>query len=98
MTLEPRRFGLEDAARLAGAHGRLAEAILAAPFDGVVTAVHRAVGEWATGPVVEMVDVSSLEVVLDVDEVDIHLNPKIGPDWMLRGTQKRFNWMMGALG
>ncbi len=23
-----------------------------------------------------------------VDEVDIHLNPKIGPDWMLRGTQK----------
>lgn len=28
------------------------------------------------------------EVVLYVDEVDIHLNPKIGPDWMLRGTQK----------
>ena len=23
-----------------------------------------------------------------VDEVDIHLNPKIGPDWMLRGQQK----------
>ena len=22
------------------------------------------------------------------DEVDIHLNPKIGPDWMLRGQQK----------
>jgi len=29
------------------------------------------------------------EVVLYVDEVDIHLNPKIGPDWMLRGTQKK---------
>jgi len=29
------------------------------------------------------------EVILYVDEVDIHLNPKIGPDWMLRGTQKR---------
>jgi transposase len=28
------------------------------------------------------------EVILYVDEVDIHLNPKIGPDWMLRGAQK----------
>jgi transposase len=28
------------------------------------------------------------EVVVFVDEVDIHLNPKIGPDWMLRGQQK----------
>lgn len=28
------------------------------------------------------------EVILYVDEVDIHLNPKIGSDWMLRGTQK----------
>jgi transposase len=28
------------------------------------------------------------EVLLYVDEVDIHLNPKIGPDWMLQGTQK----------
>ena len=28
------------------------------------------------------------DVILYVDEVDIHLNPKIGPDWMLRGTQK----------
>jgi hypothetical protein len=23
------------------------------------------------------------------DEIDIHLNPKIGPDWMLAGTQRR---------
>jgi transposase len=23
------------------------------------------------------------------DEIDIHLNPKIGPDWMLRGTQRQ---------
>jgi len=29
------------------------------------------------------------EVVLYVDEVDIHLNPKIGPDWTKRGRQKR---------
>ena len=28
------------------------------------------------------------EVVLYVDEVDIHLNPKIGPDWIKRGRQK----------
>jgi transposase len=28
------------------------------------------------------------EVVLYVDEVDIHLNPKTGPDWMLAGKQK----------
>src|SRR3954447_3625584 len=28
------------------------------------------------------------EVVLYVDAVDIHLNPKIGLDWMLRGQQK----------
>lgn len=27
----------------------------------------------------------SREVVVFVDEVDLHLNPKIGPDWMLPG-------------
>ena len=27
------------------------------------------------------------EVVVYVDEVDIHLNPKIGPDWMLSGVR-----------
>jgi transposase len=32
--------------------------------------------------------VPSREVVLYVDEVDIHLNPKIGRDWMLPGHQK----------
>ena len=29
------------------------------------------------------------EVAVYVDEVDIHLNPKIGPDWMNRGKQKQ---------
>jgi transposase len=29
------------------------------------------------------------EVVLYVDEVDVHLNPKIGVDWMLEGQQKQ---------
>jgi len=28
------------------------------------------------------------EVIVYADEVDIHLNPKIGPDYMLQGTQK----------
>lgn len=28
------------------------------------------------------------EVAFRGDEVDVHLNPKIGPDWMLRGQQK----------
>ena len=32
--------------------------------------------------------VSPDEIVLFEDEVDIHLNPKIGADWMLPGTQK----------
>jgi transposase len=35
-----------------------------------------------------MARVSPQEVVLYVDEVDIHLNPKIGRDWMLQGQQK----------
>jgi transposase len=33
-------------------------------------------------------DVARDEVVVYVDEVDIHLNPKIGLDWMLSGHQK----------
>jgi hypothetical protein len=32
---------------------------------------------------------SAQEPVLYSDEVDIHLNPKIGRDWMLRGHQRR---------
>jgi RND family efflux transporter MFP subunit len=46
---------------------------LTAPFDGVVTALNISVGEAATGILVELVDNDSLEVVLDVDEVDIGL-------------------------
>jgi transposase len=33
-------------------------------------------------------DLPGDEVALYLDEVDIHLNPKIGPDWMRRGRQK----------
>ncbi len=31
---------------------------------------------------------SDANVVVFGDEVDIHLNPKLGPDWMLPGTQR----------
>jgi transposase len=34
-------------------------------------------------------DLGPDEVAVYADEVDIHLNPKIGPDWMLRGQQKQ---------
>jgi transposase len=33
-------------------------------------------------------DLGPGEVAVYEDEVDIHLNPKIGPDWMLQGRQK----------
>ena len=56
---------------VANAQTRLEEATLVAPCGGAVTAVHVAVGGWAAGPAVELVDTSSLEVVLNVDEVDI---------------------------
>lgn len=53
------------------AQNNLEDAVLRAPFEGVVTAVFVAQGEMASGVVIELVDRSSLEVVLDVDEVDI---------------------------
>lgn len=59
------RIALEDA------QDNLTRATLEAPFDGVVTEVYVAVGEWASGLAVELVDTRSLEVVLDVDEIDI---------------------------
>jgi HlyD family secretion protein len=59
------RISLEDA------QDNLAEATLVAPFGGVVTEVYVAEGEWASGLAVELVDTGSLEVVLDMDEIDI---------------------------
>ena len=56
---------------LAAAEEALAEASITAPFTGVVTTVYVSEGEIASGPVVELVDSSSLELVLNVDEVDI---------------------------
>jgi HlyD family secretion protein len=59
------RIALEEA------QDNLTKAALVAPFDGVVTEVYVVVGEWATGLAVDLMDASSLEVVLDVDEIDI---------------------------
>ena len=49
----------------------LADATVSAPFDGVVTAVHVAPGEQASGLVAEMIATDGLEVILNVDEVDV---------------------------
>jgi HlyD family secretion protein len=53
------------------AESNLDAAVLRAPFGGTVTAVHIAPGEVAAGPLVEIVDASSLEVVVDLDEIDL---------------------------
>jgi len=63
--VEQARIALKKAER------DLVEATLVAPFDGVITAVNTDVGEVANGIMVEMFDPDSLEIVLDVDEVDI---------------------------
>jgi len=53
------------------ARNALADAILVAPFDGVITAVHVNQGERATGLAVTIVDRADLEVILSVDQVDL---------------------------
>jgi HlyD family secretion protein len=63
--VEKARINLQRAER------SLSEATLVAPFDGVITAVNAQPGETAGGVLVELFDPNSLEVVLDVDEVDI---------------------------
>lgn len=63
--IKQRELDLEDAQE------SLAKATVTAPFAGIVTAVHVSEGEIASGVVVELVDSSSFEVVLSVDEVDI---------------------------
>lgn len=64
--------GVEQARiSLADAQAALDDATLRAPFDGVVTAVNFSEGELASGVIVKLVDPGSLEVVLEVDEVDV---------------------------
>lgn len=56
---------------LADARAALEAATITAPFDGLVAAVHVSEGEIGAGPLVELVDSNSLEIILEVDEVDI---------------------------
>lgn len=56
---------------VADAQANLDSALITAPFDGVVTAIHSHKGEVATGIVLEMADPNALEIVLQVDEIDI---------------------------
>lgn len=65
LQVENARISLERA------QNNLANAILTAPFDGTVTAVNVSPGEQANGTLIELVNNDSLEVVLDVDEVDL---------------------------
>ena len=53
------------------AQNDLAKATLHAPFAGVITAVNINQGEQTGAILMEIVDTNSLEVILDVDEVDI---------------------------
>ena len=56
---------------LAEAQDALARLTMVTPFGGVLTAVHAQPGEIAAGPVVDLVDLGSLQVVLQVDEIDV---------------------------
>lgn len=56
---------------LDGAEAALADATIVAPFTGVLATVNVQPGEIASGPVAELIDLDSLEVVLQVDEIDV---------------------------
>lgn len=55
---------------LANAQEALEDAVLTATFDGIVTSIDIAVGEYAAGQVVQIAS-NELKVVLEVDEIDI---------------------------
>ncbi|MEM8858692.1 MAG: efflux RND transporter periplasmic adaptor subunit [Chloroflexota bacterium] len=55
---------------LLNAEEALLDATVTAPFDGIVTTIGAAVGEYANGQVIEIVS-NDLKVVLEVDEIDI---------------------------
>lgn len=56
---------------LADAQAAFDAMTITAPYAGVITAVNFHEGEFASGPVIEIVDDSSLIVILEVDEVDV---------------------------
>jgi RND family efflux transporter MFP subunit len=56
---------------LADATAALDAATIIAPFTGVISAVNFSPGEFASDPIVTLIDENSLEVILQVDEVDV---------------------------
>jgi multidrug efflux pump subunit AcrA (membrane-fusion protein) len=53
------------------ARNALADATLAAPFAGTVTAVHVNPAEKSAGLAVQLIDAGALEVVLEINEIDL---------------------------
>ena len=62
--LEQAQLALIDAEEM------VSKATIIAPFDGVITAVNIAIGERASGEVIELVS-DELKVILSVDEIDV---------------------------
>ncbi len=59
------------------------------PRPTVISPMPKAQKTWRIRRIQRLIDnLPRNEVVVYEDEVDIHLNPKIGPDWMLPGQQK----------
>ena len=72
ISLESAQLSLKEAQiNQESAQTALDKTVLKAPFAGIVTAVNVAVGEAASGVVIEMVSTGKLEAVLDIDEIDI---------------------------
>ena len=74
VTITRQEVALETAKiNLERAQYNLSKAALVAPFDGIVTQVNVTPGEIGTGVVMSLIDMNSLEVELNVDEIDIGL-------------------------
>ena len=72
LDVEQKRLAVADARRkLAVEEDALAEAVLLAPFDGLVVETHVMVGERASDTVVTLVALDSLRVETEIDESDI---------------------------
>ena len=74
---------MSRALKMIGARLGQPKPVMGCPWSNIVkgrrlAAIRRAIDAIGSG-----------EAALYLDEVDIHLNPKIGPDWMNRGKQKQ---------
>ena len=83
-TLRAAQLGMERAqVALDLANDNLAQAVMVAPFDGVIAAVNIKEGDslsafdYATKTIIELVDPSSMELSAEVDEIDVP-NVKLG--------------------